>query len=130
MSYCRFSSDAFRCDVYAYGDVSGGYTIHVAARKRLVPDDFPDPLATMVEMVDADPATAIARYNDLNAAMVAFPFVDLTAPSAGQTFHCADLEDFKAKMLDLRAEGLRFPDDVLDEIDAELRAEETMSTPG
>ena len=26
MSYCRFSTDDFACDVYAYADVSGGFT--------------------------------------------------------------------------------------------------------
>lgn len=35
MSYCRFSSDDFKCDVYVYSDVSGGYTIHVAGNKIL-----------------------------------------------------------------------------------------------
>ena len=33
MSYCRFSSDRYGCDVYVYEDVHGGYTCHVAARK-------------------------------------------------------------------------------------------------
>lgn len=29
MSYCRWSSDNFKCDVYVYADVSGGWTTHV-----------------------------------------------------------------------------------------------------
>lgn len=33
MSYCRWSSDGHKCDVYVYEDVSGGFTCHVAARK-------------------------------------------------------------------------------------------------
>lgn len=33
MSYCRWSSDGFKCDVYVYEDVMGGWTCHVAARK-------------------------------------------------------------------------------------------------
>jgi hypothetical protein len=33
MSYCRWSSDGFGCDVYVYEDVSGGFTCHVASRK-------------------------------------------------------------------------------------------------
>jgi hypothetical protein len=33
MSYCRWSSDGFKCDVYVYEDVYGGYTCHVASRK-------------------------------------------------------------------------------------------------
>lgn len=34
MSYCRFSSMNWMCDVYVYEDVSGGWTTHVAARRR------------------------------------------------------------------------------------------------
>jgi hypothetical protein len=33
MSYCRWSSNGMKCDVYVYEDVSGGFTCHVAARK-------------------------------------------------------------------------------------------------
>lgn len=33
MSYCRWSSDAYGCDVYVYEDVSGGFTCHVASRR-------------------------------------------------------------------------------------------------
>ncbi len=33
MSYCRWSSDRFQCDVYVYEDVSGGWTTHVAGRR-------------------------------------------------------------------------------------------------
>lgn len=37
MSYCRFSSMNWRCDVYTYEDVFGGWTTHVAGRRRLFP---------------------------------------------------------------------------------------------
>lgn len=37
MSYCRWSSMNWRCDVYVYADVGGGWTTHVAGRRRLVP---------------------------------------------------------------------------------------------
>ena len=33
MSYCRFSSDGFQCDVYVYQSAEGWIT-HVAARRR------------------------------------------------------------------------------------------------
>jgi hypothetical protein len=40
MSYCRWSSDFFECDVYVYANVSGMWTTHVAGRrlKHRVPD--------------------------------------------------------------------------------------------
>lgn len=42
MSYCRWSSDHFECDVYVYADVNGGWTTHVAQRrlKHRVPDEI------------------------------------------------------------------------------------------
>lgn len=37
MSYCRFSSMNWKCDVYVYADASGGFTTHIARRKRIFP---------------------------------------------------------------------------------------------
>lgn len=37
MSYCRFSSMNWKCDVYVYEDVSGGWTTHVAGSRRIWP---------------------------------------------------------------------------------------------
>ena len=37
MSYCRWSSMNWRCDVYVYEDVMGGWTTHVAGRRRVIP---------------------------------------------------------------------------------------------
>lgn len=37
MSYCRWSSDNFRSDVYVYEDASGGWTTHVAKRRLVLP---------------------------------------------------------------------------------------------
>jgi len=37
MSYCRFSSMNWSCNVYVYEDVSGGWTTHVAAMRRAIP---------------------------------------------------------------------------------------------
>lgn len=41
MSYCRWSSMNWRCDVYVYEDVNGGWTTHIA-RNRVI---FPPPPA-------------------------------------------------------------------------------------
>ena len=35
MSYCRWSTDSFDCDIYAYQHTDGGYRVHVS-RNRLV----------------------------------------------------------------------------------------------
>lgn len=36
MSYCRFSSMNWMCDVYVYEDCGGGWVTHVAGRRRLI----------------------------------------------------------------------------------------------
>src|SRR5690348_16129614 len=35
MSYCRWSSDDYQCDVYVWADYAGGYRTEVAGRRRV-----------------------------------------------------------------------------------------------
>lgn len=37
MSYCRFSSDNWKSDIYCYEHCGGGFTTHVAGNKRAFP---------------------------------------------------------------------------------------------
>jgi hypothetical protein len=69
MSYCRWSSDHFDCDVYVYEDVSGGWTTHVAGRRRRNP--LPDEIRAMYpdDWRDAD---AVDRYMAAQAAAEAW----------------------------------------------------------
>mgnify|MGYP003349019046 FL=1 len=41
MSYCRWSSDGMKCDVYVYQDYHGDYMCHVAGRKIVNLDEAP-----------------------------------------------------------------------------------------
>lgn len=120
MAYCRWSTDLSRCDIYAYADVAGGYTVRVAARRREVPDDWIDPfrdvLAGRISAAEwADRANAM--YRELSY----LPLVDICAPSAGKSFNVPTLGELKKLLLSLRAEGLRFPNGILAVIDAEMR---------
>lgn len=124
MSYCRWSSDSHRCDIYAYEDVNGGWTVHVAGRKKDVPLDWKSPIERVVLGELASDAFPEA-YAKWNGEYDALPWVDLTAPSAGKHFNVPDLEEFKALMLSLRAEGLRFPDEVLSAIDEEMAEQQS-----
>lgn len=49
MSYCRWSSMNWMCDVYVYEDVSGGWTTHVAGNKRKFPP-IPDLMGSQFSM--------------------------------------------------------------------------------
>src|SRR5690606_10625668 len=71
MSYCRFSSDDWLCDVYVYEDVRGGWTTHVAgARHVLDRSNLPE---ITVEVGHPDwPAQYVARHQALIGQMIAF----------------------------------------------------------
>ena len=124
MAYCRWSTDGFRCDVYAYESTGGGYVIHVATRKKVLPEGWKDPCETHLSDVSSDNAKErFAQYNAVMAEYDALPWRNLEAPSAGKSFHESTPQAFKERMESLRAEGLLFPDDVLDRINRELNNE-------
>jgi hypothetical protein len=126
MSYCRWSSDSFRCDVYAYEHVGGGFTIHVAGSRYVLADHLRDPLETLntvrgdAKAFEKLAADHRAFLDDLGRAARDA----IASPSAGESFHEPTLQAFKARMLALRAEGLCFPDDVLTRIDEEIELAE------
>jgi hypothetical protein len=121
MSYCRWSSMNWTCDLYCYADMTGGWTTHVAPRRRIdaVPDDRQEDFIGH--------KISIAEYTQLHRqqmiALQRIPFEPLRLPHAGETFHDSTLAEFKRRLLELRQLGYRFPDDVIDQIDAELAEE-------
>ena len=44
MSYCRWSTDDFQCDLYIYECVTDHWVIHVAARKVICKEQLPEPV--------------------------------------------------------------------------------------
>ena len=120
MSYCRWSSDDFQCDVYVYEDVCGGWTTHVAGRRRVLPDAV---RAAFPAITDAG---NVHQYFDRHAAVMSWiesepqHWTDLSRlPSAGATFNdptptaCADRLEL------LRSEGFHVPQYAIDELRAE-----------
>jgi len=93
MSYCRWSSSNWSCDLYVYEDAHGGWTIHVAGNR--VVGEVPK-----VEWpVDQSPE-AVARFGEGHRAQMAFLETaerePILLPFAGKTFNlptaaaCAD----------------------------------------
>lgn len=120
MSYCRWSSDNWRCDLYCYESGDNEYTTHVAGRRRVGLETLPpNPLSDLVhERIDAD--EWMRRYKAHHAMLQSLPFEDIDLPHAGETFCDASLEEFKDRLLYLRKVGYHFPDYVLETVDAEI----------
>lgn len=119
MSYCRWSSDNWKCDLYCYeGDK---FITHIAGRRRVghIPDDrLSDFLQNKIT-----PEEYTKLHKEQMKAVKACGFEDITLPHAGETFEDEDLESFKERLLYLREVGYRFPDYVLEQIDEEMAEE-------
>lgn len=119
MAYCRWSSDNWNCDLYCYEDVSGGFTIHIAGRRRIgeIPSDRWEDF--MSGRIGAEEFAKLHR-EQLDVADN-LPLIHIDLPHAGECFNEASLEEFKNRLLYLRGLGYNFPDHVLDQIDQEIR---------
>jgi len=123
MSYCRWSSDNWRCDLYCYGDVRGGITTHVAANRVVgeMPKEPEWPPAT-----ESPPSDFWADFAKRHNAVLDFLRTaerqHIGLPYDGETFNDPDLPSFLERLESLRAMGYHFPDYVLDDVRAEIAA--------
>lgn len=119
MSYCRFSSDNWRSDIYVYEDVNGGWTTHVAGNRFVgnIPEE-PD-------FIGLDPNDEGAVRKALNQHKAVMDFIQsaerqpIDHPLAGQSFNdptpaaCAD------RLESLRAAGFHIPQHAIDDLRSE-----------
>ncbi|WP_129141473.1 hypothetical protein [Modicisalibacter coralii] len=104
MSFCRFSSNDWRCDLYIYEGFDGVYMLHVA--KNRVAGDVPRAKLTQESLKDGSFAEAHAKQMEYVSRAERVP-IGLSAD--GETFHIHDAEELLAKMRELKAEGYRVP---------------------
>lgn len=105
MSYCRWSSDDFACDLYAYEAIDG-YTIHIANNRVL--GDIPKVPWILDVASDVWVAAHMAQQEFLRTAQRE----RIGLPHDGETFVEDDLDDFEERLRYLREIGYKFPDDV------------------
>lgn len=116
MSFCRWSSDNFNCDIYAYEHVDGYYAIHVAGRrKREACKNEPHPnlfaFGFSNKGTPAEKSAALDAYRDAVDAQME----PIGLPHDGKSFSEPTFEAYKARMLELRALGYKFPDYALED---------------
>lgn len=109
MSYCRWSSDDFSCDVYVYEDVGGYWAIHVAGAR--VVGDVPSTKGLLTtDTVDA--------YLIAHAAQMAFLDTcerePIGLPHDGESFDCDSPEEAADTLEMLRGLGYIVPQYAID----------------
>ncbi len=117
MSYCRWSSDGWKSDVYTYAHVDGSWTTHVAGRRRIGLDTLP-----------ASPYMFLGEYSSFawavchqvyHKALDRLPFVEIDLPYVGETFKDASPQDCANTLRMLKGIGYYVPDGVIEELNNE-----------
>lgn len=121
MSYCRWSSYGWKCDVYVYADVSGGWTTHVAGRKRVAPAPCPELDWDSLSRLPKD--ERIAAMSEWEKAerewLDKSELVDIGREFDGNTFNDPTPQDCATTLLMLKRVGYWVPDEVISELENE-----------
>ena len=116
MSYCRWSSDDFQCDIYCYAHCDGGYRIHVATNRPV----FKEALPPMAEC--ADTKAVIERHMKVMKLMEDVERKKIGLPFDGETYHVNTPEECIAKLEELRRTGYNVPQYAIDDLREEIGA--------
>lgn len=123
MAYCRWSDDRFRCELYCYFD-GEDYVTHVG---RYRATDEPPPAPNFLGPDDG--FDAFFEWAAANKALCEWvntaPREMIGGPHDGACFRDCFLEDFRKRLVALRGDGYRFPDEVLERVDEELMHKES-----
>jgi len=116
MSYCRFSTDDYTCDLYVYDDAGGGVTVHVAGSRYLYRrEDLPP----VVPLTDATIPQWTERHRRVSQLVEKAERVRITLPHAGESRYNLDPEDAVAFLRELQDLGYHFPAAVIAAIEDE-----------
>lgn len=113
MSYCRWSSNNWDCDLYCYADVYGGYTTHVAKMRRKGPISSIPPVGTVTKE-----EWAIAYQKQMED-LKNMELVPIGLLFDGKSFNDPDLASFLERVIFLKEVGYHVPDYVIEHIKKE-----------
>jgi len=118
MSYCRWSSDNWKCDLYCYEDANGCITTHVACNR--IVGDVPEEPSILDVSADEFMKAHKKQVEFLDTAKRE----KIGLPYDGKTFSDPDYESFLKRLLHLREVGYNFPDWVIEEVEEDIKRQE------
>lgn len=118
MSYCRWSTDDFQCDLYVYEDCSGGYTTHVAENRVI----YKEPLPAVVPLTPGTLKEWHARHEKVYQMLHNVERAPIGLPHDGETFNDDTPEELLDRITRLIDMGYRCPPSVLEAIREEAGA--------
>lgn len=114
MSYCRWSSDDSKSDVYVYESVNGGFDVHVAGNK--VNFDR-SKLPPMPNIKDSDFGEKyIERIKIISSLLEDAEIEPLNSKHAGKSYNFESPGETALALEDMKQDGLHVPDGVIEEL--------------
>lgn len=114
MSYCRFSTDDFQCDVYVYEASTGGYQVYVASNRTDLIEPLPPPI-TLAGGV----RLWLERYAKVQDIRRRSPSRPIGLSRDGESFNPQAPGETAELLRSLRDEGYRIPAEVIEALRAE-----------
>jgi len=114
MSYCRWSSDDFKSDIYAY-ETDGGYEILVADNR--VVGECP-------HLDWSTPKSFVESGQKQREFLATCERTKIGLPFDGGSFFLQTAQEFRDKLLELRSIGYYVPQEAIDRINEEIQEEE------
>lgn len=119
MSYCRFSTNDYQCDVYCYESCYGGYQTEVASRRYVFTGPLPPPLPNDQGMLE-NVMAFYARHDQVRKLLDVQNMVKIGLAYDGASFVDDTLEEFLERLQMLRTAGYNIPDYVFDDVREEI----------
>lgn len=110
MSFCRWSSDNWHCDLYCYEDSSGGITTHVAHNRVI--GEIPE--APMSLIMDGKYKKFLKLHKKQMAFLEEAKHEKIGLPHDGLSFNDLDYVSFLVRLQQLREAGYNFPNYVFE----------------
>lgn len=119
MSYCRWSTDDFQCDLYCYEDCGGGFTTHVAGMRYGFKSELPPVVVFDKEHVEE----WLERDKKVQEMIKNADRITINLPHSGETFNDPDLASFRERIRGLKLVGYRVPENLIAIISEEIKGE-------
>ena len=110
MSYCRWSSDDWLCDVYVYLSTDDYYYIHVADKRVVYPEPLP------AEPTNGDVLDELQRDQAVMMLYSRSPKVDIGLPFDGETFVLRTAKECVDCLTSLKDLGYNVPQYAIDRL--------------
>jgi hypothetical protein len=127
MSYCRWSSDDYQCDLYVY-ESAEGFVIHVASKRYVFKEDLPPPLPKMPENTTGKEWEIwsyawVCRGQLVSKMLDDAEMVTIGLPHDGESFVRMDAAEAADQVAKLRALGYNAPERLEEDLMAEYYQE-------